>query len=59
MTKFPKDPAMLLSYINTQLRDNYPSMDELCKALDADRTEIDEKLASIDYEYDPAANRYV
>ena len=59
MTKFPKDPAMLLSYINTQLRDNYPSMDELCKALDADREEIDEKLASIDYEYDPAANRYV
>lgn len=59
MTKFPKDPAMLLSYINTQLRDHYPSMDELCKVLDADRAEIDEKLASIDYEYDPAANRYV
>ena len=59
MTKFPKDPAMLLSYVNTQLRDHYPSMDELCKVLDADRAEIDEKLASIDYEYDPAANRYV
>ena len=59
MTKFPKAPAMLLSYINTQLRDHYPSMDELCKVLDADRAEIDEKLASIDYEYDPAANRYV
>ena len=59
MTKFPKDPAMLLSYINTQLRDHYPSMDELCKVLDADRAEIDEKLASIDNEYDPAANRYV
>ena len=26
----PKDPVMLLSYINTQLRDNYPSIQELC-----------------------------
>ena len=45
MTKFPKDPAMLLSYVNTQLRDFYPSMEELCKAMDADKKEIDEKLA--------------
>lgn len=59
MTNLPNDPAMLLSYINTQLRDFYPSMDELCKALDADREEIDKKLAMIDYEYDPASNRYV
>ena len=59
MTNLPNDPAMLLSYINTQLRDFYPSMDELCKALDADREEIDKKLAMIDYAYDPAANRYV
>ena len=59
MTKFPKDPAMLLSYVNTQLRDFYPSMEELCKAMDVDKCEIDEKLAMIDYEYDPASNRYV
>lgn len=59
MTNFPNDPAMLLSYINTQLRDFYPSMDELCKAMDIDRAEIDEKLEMIDYAYDPAANRYV
>ena len=59
MTKYPKDPAMLLSYINTQLRDHYSSMDELCKAMDLDRAEIDEKLAILDYEYDPKSNRYV
>jgi len=59
MTKYPKDPAMLLSYINTQLRDHYSSMDELCKAMDLDRAEIDEKLAMLDYEYDPKSNRYV
>ena len=59
MTKFPKDPAMLLSYVNTQLRDFYPSMEELCKAMDADKKEIDEKLAMIDYEYDTVSNRYI
>ena len=25
----PNDPAMLLSFVNTQLRDNYPSFSEL------------------------------
>ena len=59
MTKFPKDPVMLLSYINTQLRDFYPSVEEFCKAMDVSQKEIDEKLASIDYEYDPERNQYV
>ena len=59
MTKFPKDPFMLLSFINMRLRDTYPTMEELCKALDADREEIDAKLASIDYEYDELTNRYL
>lgn len=59
MTKIPKDPVMLLSYINTQLRDNYQDMDELCRSLCLDRKDVDEKLASIDYEYDPGKNQYV
>ena len=59
MAAIPKDPAMLLSYINTQLRDFYPSMEEFCRALDVDKAEIDAKLAMIDYEYDPDSNRYV
>ena len=59
MTKIPKDPVMLLSYINTQLRDNYLDMDELCRSLCLDRKDVDEKLASIDYEYDPEKNQYV
>lgn len=59
MTKFPNDPVMLLSYINTQLRDFYPSMDELCRALDVSKEEIDVKLESIDYQYDAGRNQYV
>ena len=59
MTKFPKDPVMLLSYINTQLRDFYPSMEELCKAFDVKKEDIDEKLNLIDYQYDPGRNQYI
>lgn len=55
----PKDPMMLLSYINTQLRDFYPSLAELCKALDIQEKELREKLAGIDYIYDEKMNRFV
>ncbi len=34
MSTIPKDPVILLSYVNTQLRDNYSSLDEMCQALD-------------------------
>ena len=59
MANIPKDPVMLLSYLNTQLRDFYPDMDELGRALDLDRKTVDEAMASIDYAYDSAKNQYV
>ena len=55
----PKDPVMLLSYINTQLRDHYPSLGELCRSLDLSEAEIQKKLAAIDYHYDETENRFV
>ncbi len=55
----PQDPAILLSYVNTQLRDFYPSLDELGKSLDVDVEEIKSKLLTIDYKYDEKLNRFV
>lgn len=55
----PNDPVILLSYINTQLRDFYPSLEELCGSLNVDIEEIKCKLSSIDYEYDEKLNRFV
>lgn len=55
----PQDPIMLLSYVNTQLRDNYTSLDELCASLDADRAAIEEKLRTVDYQYDEKRNAFV
>lgn len=55
----PKDPAMLLSFINLKLRDYYVSLDSLCEDLNADSQEIIERLASIDYHYDEGKNQFV
>ena len=43
----PKDPVMLLSYVNTQLRDHYSSLDDLCRSLDLDPQQIISSLAAI------------
>lgn len=55
----PNDPMILLSYINTKLRDDYPTLDAFCDDLQADRTEIEAKLKAIDYTYNAELNRFV
>ena len=55
----PKDPFMLLSWINMQLRDYYSSLDDLCKAHSLDRRFLEITLASIGFRYDPALNSFV
>ena len=55
----PKDPVMLMSFLNTQLRDNYPSLEELCAAYMVNPEEIKEKLAAINYTYDEKLNKFV
>ncbi|MER2148160.1 MAG: DUF4250 domain-containing protein [Ruminococcus sp.] len=55
----PNDPMILLIYINTKLRDDYPTLDALCDDLQADRTEIEAKLKAIDYTYNAELNRFV
>ena len=50
---------MLLSYINTQLRDCYPSLEALAEGLEIDKSEVIEKLRGIDYEYDKEQNQFV
>ena len=55
----PLDPAMLLSVVNTNLRDRYPSLEEFAAAEVVDIPYIKKQLAKIDYVYDPEKNRFV
>ena len=57
--ELPKDEVILLSYVNTKLRDFYPSLDEFCKEVGVDRGYIIEKLGKIDYVYDEGLNKFV
>ncbi len=58
MAQIPNDPVMLLSYINTQLRDHYPALKELCASLAVEETLITEKLNAINYFYNSDTNQF-
>ena len=55
----PNNPFVLLSYINTKLRENYSSLDELVDDLDLNKEEIITTLKSINYEYDSNLNKFI
>lgn len=55
----PQDPMVLLSYVNTKLRDFYPSLDALCDDLQVEQDEVTQKLSAIGCRYDPAHNQFV
>ena len=59
MEMIPKDPVMLLSFLNLKLRDFYKSLDDLCEDMDIDRQEIIDKLEEIGYHYDKEKNAFV
>lgn len=59
MANIPSDPMMLLSYINTKLRDDYSSLQLLCDDLELNVEDITSKLSSIDYSYNQELNRFV
>ena len=52
----PKDPMLLLSVVNTKLRDYYHNLDALCDDMNVEKEEIVNTLKTIDYEY--AENRH-
>lgn len=54
----PQDPYELMSWANTKLRDEYPSLDELCAAEDIDRQELEDILATISVEFSEENNRF-
>lgn len=56
--ELPGDPMMLFSTVNMYLRDRYASLDELCSDLDVDRTELEERLRAVGFEYSAEHNKF-
>ena len=55
----PKDPYILLSFLNARLRDQYADLEDLCASLDADEQSLRETLAGVDYRYDPVYHQFI
>ena len=56
----PNDPIMLMSYLNTQLRDDYPSLEETLPVHVPGRDGGSEaKLETVGFVYQPERNQFV
>ncbi|MFI3115909.1 MAG: DUF4250 domain-containing protein [Clostridia bacterium] len=54
----PKDEFMLLSVVNTKLRDFYKDLEDFCDNEDVYIDDLCDKLATIGYKYDLETNRF-
>lgn len=52
----PKDPFILLSYVNQKLRDDYASLEDLCEDLELDREALERQLDAAGFVYDEERN---
>lgn len=55
----PKDAVMLLSVVNTKLRDYYSNLEDLAAAEGTTAEEICKKLATINYIYNEEQNKFI
>ena len=58
-TNLPKDPMLLLSVVNTKLRDFYPTLEAMCDDMHVEKEVIINTLKGIDYEYDESRHQFV
>lgn len=55
----PKNSVMLLSYVNTQLRNKYSSLNEFCDDNNVAESEIRKQLEKINYNYSEEVNQFI
>jgi len=55
----PADDYILLSLVNTKLRDLYPTLEELCEEEEIEKAELLSRLSSVGYEYNAVKNAFV
>ena len=55
----PQDPFILLSYVNTKLRDRDESLEVFCEEEPAEKAALIAALGAVGYTYSPARNQFV
>ncbi len=56
--QLPQDPILLMSLINTYLRDQYPSLEALCEDRELDAAAICAALEAVGFTYQPEQNQF-
>ncbi len=59
MPFLPQDEVILLSYVNTKLRDTYPTLYDFCEHEEISVAELCTKLERIGYEYNLKLNQFI
>ena len=54
----PSDPMMLLSFVNTHLRDEDTDLDDFCARFDLSRADLEAKLLTVGYSYNEALRKF-
>lgn len=54
----PQDPFILLSYVNTQLRDRYSSLEAFCEEQEIPPAALISKLDKAGFQYIPELNQF-
>ena len=58
MMSLPNDPMILLSVVNTRLRDRYEDLDSFCEDADVIREDLCRRLERLGYRYDVHTNQF-
>lgn len=56
--EIPKDPFILLSFINLKLRDEYDGLEDLCLDLQLSKEELCQKLEEAGFEYQESQKQF-
>lgn len=59
MNQLPNDPVLLLSVLNTALRDRFPTLERLAAFYQTEPDILKKELEAIDYSYDPESNQFI
>ena len=57
--QLPSDDAILLSFVNTKLRDEFSSLSDFCECYGAEEGEVVSRLAALGYKYDEDQNAFI
>ncbi|MDE6097875.1 MAG: DUF4250 domain-containing protein [Muribaculaceae bacterium] len=58
MSQIPSDPIILLSFVNTRLRDQYSSLEDMCEDLGIEQAELENILHEAGFDYMPQQNQF-